>query len=150
MAKLVENTFRFINISFVNELAVLCDRLGLNVWQVIDAAATKPFAFLPHYPGPGVGGDCIPVTPLYLAWRAEREAVAMESIRAAKRVNDGMPRLVVAKLARLLAERFAKPWPARACSSSGRATSRTWRTCATRQSRHPARAPLPRGEGRLP
>ena len=66
LAKLVENTFRFINISFVNEMALLCDRMGVNVWEVIEAAKTKPFAFMPHYPSPGVGGHCIPVVPQYL------------------------------------------------------------------------------------
>ncbi len=108
MAKLVENSFRFINISFVNELAVLCDRLGLDVWQVINAAATKPFAFLPHYPGPGVGGDCIPVMPRYLQWSARRGNVPLEIVSAATRVNERMPEFVVEKLARLLWERDRK------------------------------------------
>ena len=108
LAKLVENTFRFINISFVNELAILCDRLDLDVWQVINAAATKPFAFMPHYPGPGVGGDCIPVMPRYLEWSARQENVPMETISAATRINERMPEFVVEKLARLLWERDAK------------------------------------------
>lgn len=107
-AKLVENAFRYVNISFVNELAMLCDRLGVDVWQVLDAAATKPFAFMRHSPGPGVGGDCIPVTPLYLEWSAAREHLAMETIRAADRVNERMPIFVVDKLARLLSERTGK------------------------------------------
>ena len=68
-AKLHENTFRAVNIALANELALMCDRLGISVWEVIDAAGTKPFAFLPHYPGPGLGGDCIPVVPHFLAWR---------------------------------------------------------------------------------
>lgn len=105
MAKLVENSFRFINISFVNELAVLCDRLGINVWQVIDAAATKPFAFMPHYPGPGIGGDCIPTVPFFLEWRANQEGMAAEMILVANRINDEMPPFVVEKLERLLAQR---------------------------------------------
>jgi UDP-N-acetyl-D-glucosamine dehydrogenase len=108
IAKLVENTFRFINISFVNELAILCDRLGLDVWQVIQAASTKPFAFLLHNPGPGVGGDCIPVMPLYLEWAAGQAGLGLETVAAARRVNDQMPRFVVGKLARLLRERVGK------------------------------------------
>ena len=68
----MENSFRFLNISFANEVALLCDRLGYSVWDVVDAAATKPFAFMAHYPGPGVGGSCIPVVPHYLRQVAER------------------------------------------------------------------------------
>jgi UDP-N-acetyl-D-glucosamine dehydrogenase len=105
MAKLVENTFRFINISFVNEVAILCDRLGLSAWEVIGAASTKPFAFLPHYPGPGVGGDCIPVMPLYLEWCANREDLSLKTVAAARAVNRRMPEFVVEKLARLLRDR---------------------------------------------
>ena len=102
MAKLVENTFRFINISFVNEMALLCDRMGLNVWEVIEAAKSKPFAFMPHYPSPGVGGHCIPVVPQYLAAAEREHAVHSELIRAANRINATMPRLVVEKLERAL------------------------------------------------
>jgi len=76
LAKLVENTFRFINISFINEMALLCDRLGVNVWEVIEAAKTKPFAFMAHYPSPGVGGHCIPVVPQYLAAAAQEVGLA--------------------------------------------------------------------------
>ncbi len=98
LAKLVENTFRFINISFINEVALLCDRLGVNVWEVIEAAKTKPFAFLPHYPSPGVGGHCIPVVPQYLHAAAREAGLQSELIPAANRINDAMPRLVVDKL----------------------------------------------------
>ncbi|HET6315292.1 MAG TPA: nucleotide sugar dehydrogenase, partial [Chloroflexota bacterium] len=98
LAKLVENTFRFINISFINEMALLCDRLGVNVWEVIEAAKTKPFAFLPHYPSPGVGGHCIPVVPQYLDAAAREAGVQSELIPAANRINEAMPRLVVDKL----------------------------------------------------
>ena len=105
MSKLVENTFRFININFVNELAVLCDRLGISVWEVIQAAATKPFAFMPHYPGPGVGGHCIPVVPYYLSALAREHGATMHMIDVAGRINDAMPDFVVAKLGRILAER---------------------------------------------
>ncbi len=104
-AKLLENTFRFINISLVNELAQVCDRLDVDLWEVIDAAATKPFAFMPHYPGPGVGGDCIPVVPFYLQAAARQHDTWSELIEAAGRVNDSMPVFVVEKLRRVLAER---------------------------------------------
>ena len=90
LAKLVENTFRFINISFVNELAVLCDRCGVNAWDVIDAAASKPFAFMAHDPGPGIGGDCIPVSPRYLMAAAERKGLTSEMIPAAFRATGRM------------------------------------------------------------
>ncbi len=99
LAKLVENTFRFINISFINEMALLCDRLGVNVWEVIEAAKTKPFAFMPHYPSPGVGGHCIPVVPQYLDAAAQDVGLQSELIPAAYRINNAMPRLIVDKLA---------------------------------------------------
>lgn len=105
LAKLVENTFRFINISFVNEIAILCDRLGVNAWDVVDAAASKPFAFMAHYPGPGIGGDCIPVSPRYLQVAAERNGLVSELIPAGFRATGRMPAHVVDRLARLLAER---------------------------------------------
>ena len=109
LAKLVENTFRFINISFINEMALLCDRLGVNVWEVIEAAKTKPFAFLPHYPSPGVGGHCIPVVPQYLQAAATEHGLIGELIPAANRINEAMPRLVVDKLARAVSQRVGKP-----------------------------------------
>jgi UDP-N-acetyl-D-glucosamine dehydrogenase len=102
MSKLVENTFRFINISFINEMALLCDRLGVNVWEVIEAARTKPFAFMPHYPSPGVGGHCIPVVPQYLDAAARELGLSSELIPAANRINDAMPRLIVDKLEQAL------------------------------------------------
>jgi UDP-N-acetyl-D-glucosamine dehydrogenase len=109
LAKLVENTFRFINISFINEMALLCDRMGVNVWEVIEAAKTKPFAFLPHYPSPGVGGHCIPVVPQYLQAAARQLGLEGELIPAANRVNDAMPKMVVDKLERALSQRLGKP-----------------------------------------
>jgi UDP-N-acetyl-D-glucosamine dehydrogenase len=108
LAKLVENTFRFINISFINEMALLCDRLGVNVWEVIEAAKTKPFAFMPHYPSPGVGGHCIPVVPQYLQAAAREQGLLGELIPAANRINEAMPKLVVDKLERALRERVGK------------------------------------------
>jgi UDP-N-acetyl-D-glucosamine dehydrogenase len=104
-AKLTENTFRFINISFVNELAVLCDRFGVDTWEVIQAAATKPFAFLAHYPGPGVGGDCIPVSPRYIQAAAERKGLNSEVIGACVRATGRMAGHVADRLAAILAER---------------------------------------------
>ena len=108
LAKLVENTFRFINISFINEMALLCDRMGVNVWEVIEAAKTKPFAFLPHYPSPGVGGHCIPVVPQYLQAAARELGLEGELIPAANRINNTMPKMVVDKLERALSQRLGK------------------------------------------
>jgi len=104
MAKLVENTFRFINISFANELAMLCDRAGVNAWEVIDAAATKPFAFMAHYPGPGVGGHCIPIVPFFLEAAAQDHGMVGGLIQAAGQINDEMPRFVVNRLEAALAK----------------------------------------------
>jgi UDP-N-acetyl-D-glucosamine dehydrogenase len=109
LAKLVENTFRFINISFINEMALLCDRLGVNVWEVIEAAKTKPFAFMPHYPSPGVGGHCIPVVPQYLQAAAQEQGLISELIPAANRINEAMPKLIVDKIERALRHRLGKP-----------------------------------------
>jgi UDP-N-acetyl-D-glucosamine dehydrogenase len=105
LSKLVENTFRFINISFVNELAMLCDRMGVSVWEVVDAAATKPFAFMKHTPGPGIGGHCIPIVPFYLQAVARDFGLDDGLIRVAGDINDRMPSFVVEKLERLLAQR---------------------------------------------
>lgn len=98
-AKLHENTFRAVNIALANELALMCDRLGISAWEVIDAAATKPFAFLPHYPGPGLGGDCIPVVPHFLSWRLKEYGYSTRLIEAAHEVNASMPNHVIQKVA---------------------------------------------------
>ena len=98
-AKLHENTFRAVNIALANELALMCDRLGINAWEVIDAAASKPFAFLPHYPGPGLGGDCIPVVPHFLSWRLKEYGYSTRLIDAAHEINATMPVHVVQKIA---------------------------------------------------
>jgi UDP-N-acetyl-D-glucosamine dehydrogenase len=103
-AKLHENTFRAVNIALANELALMCDRLDISVWEVIDAAGTKPFAFLPHYPGPGLGGDCIPVVPHFLAWRLREYGYSARLIDAAHEVNASMPQYVVQKVADALNE----------------------------------------------
>jgi len=97
MAKLLENVFRNVNIALVNQLAMLCDRMGLDVWEVVEAAATKPYGFLPFNPGPGVGGHCIPVDPYYLAWKAREYDFHMDFIELAARVNEEMPYHVVTK-----------------------------------------------------
>jgi UDP-N-acetyl-D-glucosamine dehydrogenase len=95
MVKLLENTFRSVNIGLVNELALLCHQLGINVWEVIEAAATKPFGFLPFYPGPGLGGHCIPIDPHYLSWKARMNGFEPRFIELAAHVNARMPEYVV-------------------------------------------------------
>ena len=97
-AKLHENTFRAVNIALANELCVMCDRLGISSWEVIDAASTKPFGFLTHYPGPGLGGDCIPVVPHFLAWRLREYGYSAQMIDAAHEVNAHMPNFVMQKV----------------------------------------------------
>jgi len=103
-AKLHENTFRAVNIALANELALMCDRLGISPWEVIEAASSKPFAFLPHYPGPGLGGDCIPVVPHFLAARAREYGYSPVLIEAAHEINTRMPSFLVQKVADALNE----------------------------------------------
>ena len=98
MVKLLENTFRMINIGMVNELAIMCDRMGINVWEVIDAAATKPFGFMPFYPGPGLGGHCIPIDPFYLSWKTRQAGIEARFIELAGNINGQMPHFVVDKI----------------------------------------------------
>lgn len=98
MAKLLENTFRMINIGLVNELALMCDRLGVDVWEVIDAAATKPFGFMKFTPGPGLGGHCIPIDPLYLSWKLRSLNYTARFIELASEINTNMPRFVISKV----------------------------------------------------
>ena len=98
MAKLLENTFRMINVGLVNELALMCDRLGVDVWEVIDAAATKPFGFMKFLPGPGLGGHCIPIDPLYLSWKLRSLNYTARFIELASDINTSMPRFVVTKV----------------------------------------------------
>jgi UDP-N-acetyl-D-glucosamine dehydrogenase len=102
MAKLLENTFRMINIGLVNELAVMCDRMGIDVWEVIDAAATKPFGFMPFYPGPGLGGHCIPIDPFYLSWKTRQAGIEARFIELAGYINGQMPHFVVDKIQKAL------------------------------------------------
>ena len=98
MVKLLENTFRMINIGLVNEMAVMCDGMGINVWEVIDAAATKPFGFMPFYPGPGLGGHCIPIDPFYLSWKTKQSGIEARFIELAGYINGNMPHFVVDKV----------------------------------------------------
>ena len=102
MVKLLENTFRSINIALVNEFAIMCHRLGLDVWEVINAAASKPFGFMPFYPGPGLGGHCIPVDPHYLSWKLKLLAYKARLIELADEINREMPRFVVEKVTEAL------------------------------------------------
>ena len=105
MAKLLENTFRMVNITMVNELAIMCDRLGVDVWEVIDAAATKPFGFMKFTPGPGIGGHCIPIDPLYLSWKLKALNYTARFIDLASEINANMPRFSVSKVQDALNER---------------------------------------------
>jgi len=98
MAKLLENTFRMINIGLVNELAIMCNRLGIDVWEVVEAAATKPFGFMKFTPGPGLGGHCIPIDPLYLSWKLRSLNYTARFIELASEINTGMPRFVLGKI----------------------------------------------------
>ncbi len=98
MVKLLENTFRSVNIGLVNEMALMCDRMGLDVWEIVDAAATKPFGFMPFYPGPGLGGHCIPIDPHYLSWKAKTFEFYARFIELASEINGSMPEYVLGKI----------------------------------------------------
>jgi UDP-N-acetyl-D-glucosamine dehydrogenase len=102
MVKLLENTFRAVNIGLVNELALMCDRMGIDVWEVVNAAKTKPFGFMPFYPGPGLGGHCIPIDPFYLSWKAKQAGFEARFIELAGHVNAGMPHYVADKVGEAL------------------------------------------------
>jgi UDP-N-acetyl-D-glucosamine dehydrogenase len=102
MVKLLENTFRMVNIGLVNEIAIMCDKLNLDVWEIIEAAATKPFGFMPFYPGPGLGGHCIPIDPLYLSWKLKLLNYNARFIELASEINTNMPEYVSTKVGRAL------------------------------------------------
>ena len=106
MVKLLENTFRMINIGLANEIAQMCDRMGINVWEVIDAAATKPFGFMPFYPGPSLGGHCIPIDPFYLSWKTKQSGIEARFIELAGYINGQMPQFVVDKIQNALNDRW--------------------------------------------
>lgn len=108
MVKLLENTFRSVNIGLVNEVALMCDRLDVDVWEIINAAASKPFGFMPFYPGPGLGGHCIPIDPHYLSWKLKSLNYYARFIELAGEVNSSMPEYVVTRVTNLLNRRFAK------------------------------------------
>jgi UDP-N-acetyl-D-glucosamine dehydrogenase len=105
MAKLLENTFRMINIGMVNEMAIMCERLGVDVWEVIDAAASKPFGFMKFTPGPGLGGHCIPIDPLYLSWKMKSLNYNAHFIELASEINTNMPRYVVSRVMEAMNDR---------------------------------------------
>jgi UDP-N-acetyl-D-glucosamine dehydrogenase len=105
LAKLLENVFRSVNIALVNELKMLCDRMGLDVWEIIDAAATKPFGFMPFYPGPGLGGHCIPIDPFYLTWKAREYGFSTRFIELSGEINTSMPHYVVTRVMEALNDR---------------------------------------------
>lgn len=102
MEKIHENTFRNINIALANEMAVLCNKMGIDVWEVIDAAATKPYGFMPFYPGPGLGGHCIPIDPWYLTWKAREHSYHTKLIETAGEINNDMPDYVVKRIMEIL------------------------------------------------
>jgi UDP-N-acetyl-D-glucosamine dehydrogenase len=104
-AKLLENTFRHVNIALANEMAQLCGEMGINIWEVIDAAATKPFGFMPFYPGPGVGGHCIPIDPFYFSWKCREHDRQARLIELAGEINDRMPEVVVERVTEALNQR---------------------------------------------
>jgi UDP-N-acetyl-D-glucosamine dehydrogenase len=104
MEKIYENTFRHINIALANEMAILCDKMGIDVWEVIGAAATKPYGFMPFYPGPGLGGHCIPIDPFYLTWKAREYNYHTRFIELAGEINNAMPEFVVNKMMKILNE----------------------------------------------
>ncbi|VEF49596.1 UDP-glucose 6-dehydrogenase [Bacillus freudenreichii] len=102
MEKILENTFRNINIALANEMAILCNKMGIDVWEVIDAAATKPYGFMPFYPGPGLGGHCIPIDPWYLTWKAREYNYHTKLIEIAGEINDSMPDFIVKRCMEIL------------------------------------------------
>jgi len=108
MTKILENTYRNINIGLINELAILCHKMGIDLWEVIEAAKTKPFGFTPFYPGPGLGGHCIPLDPYYLSWKAREYGFHTSMIESSMMINDRMPEYCVERIGDMLNRRFAK------------------------------------------
>ncbi len=107
-AKLLENTYRFINIAFINEMTQICNELNINIWEVIDASGTKPFGFQKFYPGPGVGGHCIPIDPIYFKWIANNKDLATKMIDVAREINENMPKYVLNRALQLLDDQDGK------------------------------------------
>lgn len=108
MEKILENTYRNINIGLVNELAMLCEKMGISLWEVVDAAKTKPYGFQAFYPGPGLGGHCIPLDPYYLDWKAREYGFHTSLIQASGIINDRMPEYCVERASKMLSTRFKK------------------------------------------
>ncbi len=108
MTKILENTYRNINIGLINELAILCHKMNINLWEVIEAAKTKPFGFTPFYPGPGLGGHCIPLDPYYLSWKAREYGFHTSMIESSMMINDRMPEYCVSRVGNMLNQRFSK------------------------------------------
>ena len=108
MAKIYENTFRYINIALANEMAILCHKMGIDFWEVIEAAKTKPYGFMPFYPGPGVGGHCIPLDPFYLTWKAREYNHHTRLIELAGEINKSMPEYIVARVSQILSRKFGR------------------------------------------
>ena len=132
LAKLLENIFRSVNIALVNEMSILADRMDIDIWQVVDAASTKPYGFMRFEPGPGMGGHCLPVDPFYLTWKAREYDMATEFIELAGKVNTQMPYFCLEKIERALNDRASR-CAARASSCSACPTSRAWGTSASRR-----------------
>ena len=109
MTKIYENTFRYINIALANEMAILCHKMGIDFWEVIEAAETKPYGFMPFYPGPGIGGHCIPLDPFYLTWKAREYNHHTRLIELAGEINKSMPEYVVERVSQILSRKFGKP-----------------------------------------
>ena len=131
LSKLLENIFRSVNIALVNEMAMLADRMGIDIWEVIDAAATKPFGFTRFDPGPGMGGHCLPVDPFYLTWKAREYDMSTEFIELAGKVNQQMPYFCLEKIERALNDARQGGARARRCSWSASPTRPARATCAS-------------------
>ena len=127
-AKLLENTFRSVNIALVNELKIVYSAMGIDVWEVINAAKTKPFGFMAFYPGPGLGGHCIPIDPFYLTWKAREYGQHTRFIELAGEINTGDAEYVIHRVAEAFNDRGKSRSRAAACSWSGWPISRTWTT----------------------
>ncbi|MFD2858401.1 hypothetical protein ACFSZS_31595 [Seohaeicola zhoushanensis] len=128
--KITENIFRAVNIALVNELKLVYDAMGIDVWEVIEAAATKPFGFMPFYPGPGLGGHCIPIDPFYLTWKAREYEVPTRFIELAGEINTAMPHHVVARLREVVDAASGRGLKGARSCWSGSPTRRTLPTCA--------------------
>ena len=133
MVKLLENTFRAVNIGMANELALMCRQMNIDVWEVIDAAKTKPFGFMAFYPGPGLGGHCIPIDPFYLSWKARQSGFESRFIELAGHVNASMPRYVVERVGRSAEQRRQGSCAGRACTCTAWPTRPTSVTTANRR-----------------